>query len=72
MLKKKAVQNPSTRKPGTILSTSKTIKALMTKRNKPIVKMVIGIVRMIKRGLIIIFNNAKTAATLSAVRTELT
>jgi len=41
--------------------------ALITNRNKPNVKMVIGKVRMIRMGFTRIFNNPRTIARISAV-----
>ncbi len=71
ILKKKAVQKPSTLKPGTILSANKTIQALMTNKNNPSVRTVMGIVRRTKMGLKIAFKMDSTAATQRAEYTEL-
>lgn len=49
-LKASAHQNPSTLKPGTMLSTNKIIKALITSKKRPNVKMVMGIVNITRIG----------------------
>lgn len=63
----KAVIKPSTSKPPTIFVQSNTIKALITKRNKPKVSTVTGSVKNTMIGLIKMFNNPSTTATISAV-----
>ena len=70
MLKKKAVQNPSTLKPVTISPANRIMAALMIKRKTPRVRIVIGIVRITRMGLTIEFSNERTAATKMAVNTE--
>lgn len=50
-LKTSATQKPEIAKPGTAEDTKRTIKALITKVNKPKVKIVIGKVRISKTGL---------------------
>ena len=52
MLKSIAFQNPSTLNPGTSADTIIMITAFITSVNKPSVKIFIGKVKMIKRGLI--------------------
>ena len=61
-LNRRAHQKLSTENPLTISAASITIKALMTSKNKPRVKMVIGMVKKIKIGLMVMFNKAKRAA----------
>jgi hypothetical protein len=67
-LNNNAYQNPSTLNPSTILAAIRIISALITKRKKPKVKMVTGIVRMIMIGLTTAFKKDNTAATTKAVR----
>ena len=62
-----AVQNVSTRKPLTSCDTSIKITALITKRNKPKVKIVMGNVKKTSIGLIKAFIMPKTAAAQIAV-----
>lgn len=50
MLNINAHKNPSTLKPGTILSTKSTNSALITKVNKPKVKRLIGSVKITRTG----------------------
>lgn len=57
-----AAQKPVTAKPGTILATSKNISALITKVNKPKVRMLIGKVKIINTGLIKIFTRPIASA----------
>lgn len=67
-LNNNAVTQPSTVNFGpTILEAQTTINALMTKRNKPNVIMVTGIVRMIRIGFTIALSNARTRATITIV-----
>lgn len=66
-LKNKAVQNVSTLKPSTIFEHSKIMTALMTNKNKPKVRIVTGRVSITKMGLIKIFSNPRTTATIKAV-----
>ena len=67
MLNHKAVQKPSTLKPTTNLSANKIITPLITNKNNPKVKKVIGKDKMVKIGLTIVFRNANTTATKTAV-----
>jgi hypothetical protein len=67
ILNRRAHQNPSTVNPLISFSQSKIISALMTKRNKPSVKIVIGKVSIISIGLTSAFNIANTTATINAV-----
>ncbi len=67
-LNHKAVQNPSTLKPSTNLSANKIINALMTNKNNPKVKNVIGSDKIVRIGFTIVFKNAKTTATKNAVK----
>jgi hypothetical protein len=67
ILKSKAVKKLSTVKPPTILLHNIIINPLMTNKNNPNVKKVIGNVNNTKMGLIKIFSNPKTIATKSAV-----
>lgn len=71
-LKNKAVHQPSTVKPGTILVANWIIKTLMNSKNIPSVKMVMGIVRITKIGLIKLFNIPNTKATIIAVIVSIT
>lgn len=59
---KLATVNPSTKK-----SQSMTRKALMTKRNRPKVRKVTGMVTMISAGLKKVFKSANTKATQMVV-----
>ncbi len=68
MLNSKAENQPSTLKPGTISAAHLMMSILMTNRNNPNVKMVIGIVRITKNGFTKLFSNPNTAATKIAVR----
>ena len=67
ILNNKAVKKESTTKPPTILLHKIIIKPLMTNKNNPSVKKVIGKVNKTKIGLTKAFNNPKTIATKSAV-----
>lgn len=67
ILNNKAVKKESTAKPPTILLHKIIIKPLMTNKNNPSVKKVIGNVNNTKIGFTKIFNNPKTIATKSAV-----
>lgn len=66
-LNKIAHQKFFTSNPSIILSASIIIKALMTRRNNPRVRKVMGMVKMIMRGLMVAFKRAKSAATRKAV-----
>lgn len=63
----KAVQKLLTLNPSINLSARRMIKALITNKNNPNVRMVIGKVRIIKMGFKMAFKNANTAATIIAV-----
>jgi len=65
MLAKKAVQNPDTLKPETIDDTKSTINALITKRKKPKVKIVRGIVSQMTIGLMIALAKPNKSAEIS-------
>ena len=67
MLNINAVQNVSTTKPPTIFVQSKIIKAFITNKNKPSVTNVTGRVSNTRIGLMKIFSNPKTTATITAV-----
>lgn len=69
---KKAGQKPPTSNPGTSQLASIIIKALITKVNKPRVKILIGKVIKISNGFITIFMMPKTTATIKAVQNEST
>ena len=72
ILKASAHQNPSTWKPGTSQAAIKTIKALITNRNIPKVKTVIGKVRNIKSGFTRRFRIESTNEMIIAAGTPLT
>ncbi len=65
-LKIMAVKNPSTLKPSTNFSAKIMMMALITNKNRPKEKMVMGIVRIVKMGLTTAFKKAKTTATIKA------
>ena len=65
-LNSNAVQNPLTAKPFINLAAKRMITALITKRNKPKVIMVIGKVKMTKSGFIKASNTANTTAKIMA------
>lgn len=67
ILNNKAVKNVSTSKPPTILSHNIIINPLMTNKNNPSVRKVIGKVNNTKIGFTKILSNPKTIATKSAV-----
>ena len=60
-----AHNKPLTPKPSTSLSAINIIIALRQKRNKPNVKMVIGMVTIINNGFTKAFNIANTIATIT-------
>ena len=62
-----AIQILLTENPSINLSANKIIRALITNRNKPNVKMVIGSVRITNIGLTNKFKIDKTTATIIAV-----
>ena len=66
-LNKSAYQNPETAKPSISLSPKIIITALITKRNKPRVIIVTGMVKKTNIGFKKVFNRAKTTATIRAV-----
>ena len=68
ILNNKAYQKPSTRKPLIKKSQINIIKALITNKNNPNVKMVTGKVRIMSRGLINKLSKISTAATTIAVK----
>ena len=68
MLNNKAYQNPLTLNPVTNASQIKIIRALMTNRKRPKVRMVTGKVKMIKMGFTNRFKTIRTAATTTAVK----
>jgi hypothetical protein len=63
---KTAGRKPATEKPFTKLETNITSKPLITKVNKPKVKILIGNVNNIKTGLISAFIKPKTIAVITA------
>ena len=66
-LKSNAHQKPSTAKPGTNQAMSRMIRAFMTSRNNPKLKIVTGIVRKTSKGLRKVFRIASAMATIMAV-----
>jgi hypothetical protein len=66
MLAKKAVQNPDTLKPDTIVETRSIINALITKRKSPKVKMVRGIVSQMITGLMIALTSPSKSAEINS------
>lgn len=68
ILKSKADQKPSTWNPGTNVATKYTIKAFMTKVNRPKVSNVAGRVRMKSIGFRKVFTSPNTTDTMIAVR----
>lgn len=58
----RAEKKPLTTNPGTKTEVKESIIALITSKNKPKVKIVNGIVRIVKIGLIKPFTNPKTTA----------
>jgi hypothetical protein len=67
MLKIKAVPKESIVNPSTNLLHNNTIPALITNKNKPNVKTVIGKVKKTKIGFKKVFSKPKTTATITAV-----
>lgn len=67
-----AVKNPSTTKPSTKTEVKESIIALMTSKKRPKVKMVKGIVRIVKIGLIKPLTNPKTTAAKNPAQTPVT
>ena len=65
-LNNNAVQNPLTAKPSINSPAKRMIAALITKRNKPNVMMVIGRVNITKIGFKIALSNANTMAKIMA------
>lgn len=72
MLKRRAVINPLTKKPGIRKEASSTNSALITNINSPKVRMVIGSVSKIRSGLTNEFRIPKTTATSTTVTQLLT
>lgn len=68
MLNNKAYQKPATSKPLTRASQIRTIKALITNKNKPNVSIVTGRVNKISKGFTNRLSKIKTAATTTAVK----
>lgn len=66
-LKINAQKNPSTLMPSINLSAMIMMSALMTKRNKPSVKTVMGRVNNISKGFTRTFKTANTIAKMTAV-----
>jgi hypothetical protein len=66
-LNKSAIQKPETVKPGTSLAVMRIMMALITRRKKPIVNSVMGMVSKTRTGFTIVFIKARTAATMMAV-----
>ena len=64
----RAVKNPSTWKPGTILVTSRTISMLINKENRPSVSIFIGRVRILSITHIVLLTIARTTATVIAMK----
>lgn len=62
----KAGQNPVTEKPFTTEATNQNNKALITKVNKPRVKILTGKVKITNTGLIKAFTNPNTKAVIKA------
>ena len=71
ILKPSAVKKPLTSKPFMIDEASKISKPLMTKVNKPRVRILIGSVKIIKIGLITILIMPKNTASHSAAQSPL-
>jgi len=71
-LKMSAEKKPLTIKPGIKIPASLTMAALMTNKNKPSVKTVMGIVKTTNMGLIKALINERMIATISAVKKPLT
>src|SRR5690606_23665805 len=65
-------QKTATWKPGTRFSAKRMIRALMTKRNSPRVKIVTGRVNKTNKGLTRKFKRARTTARTMAVHMEST
>ena len=72
ILKNIADQNPSTANPGTILVTSKIIRAFITKLKSPKVSILIGNVKRTIKGFIKRLMIPKTIPTNTAVQKPLT
>lgn len=67
MLNSNAIQKLLTENPLINLSASRIIHALITSKNNPNVKIVIGKVSITKMGFRMAFKKAKTAATIMAI-----
>jgi len=72
MLKNKALINPPTWKPLTMLEASIIIRALITKVNKPNVKILIGKVKITSNGFIKIFKRPITSDKIKALQNPAT
>lgn len=72
MLKSMAHQNPLTSKPWTTFDVSSTNAALITKVNNPSVRILIGRVINIRKGLISVFITPRKRATRRAEKIPLT
>ena len=70
--KSNALHHELTRKPGTRSEVHIMIRTLMTSKNRPNVKMVIGMVSITRIGLTTAFNKPSTSATKIAVHELLT
>jgi len=70
ILKRIAVHILDTPKPSISLSANNMINALITNKNKPNVRMVIGNVKIINNGFTKTFKMAKTKATINGVVKE--
>jgi|Wag4MinimDraft_12_1082652.scaffolds.fasta_scaffold05892_2 hypothetical protein len=68
----KAEKKPLTAKPGTKTEVKESIIALITSKNRPKVKIVNGIVRIVKIGLIKPFTKPKTTAAKKPAQTPVT
>lgn len=68
----KAEKNPLTAKPGTKTDVKEIIIALITSKNKPKVKIVNGIVKIVKIGLINPLTNPKTTAAKNPAQIPVT
>ncbi len=71
-LNSNAHNQPSTINPSTMLAVSFIIKIFITKRNKPSVTTVIGMVSTMRIGFTKVLSKASTSATINAVNTLLT
>lgn len=72
ILKNKALINPPTSKPLTILEANMIIKALITNVNNPNVRILIGKVKSTSNGFIKLFKRPRTRAKIKALQTPAT